>query len=938
MNFTFANLCGTVYRQGNVVFTPDGNSLLSPVGNKVTVFDLASSRATTLPFELRKNISRLALSPRHNGALLLSIDEDGRAVLCNVPRRVELHRFNFGGKVTDIKFSPDGKLFACAIGRRLEVWRSPGFHREFAPFVLVERYMGHHNDDITCVTWSPDSQFIATGCKDSTAKLIYVGAKAARKMAGRSSNADDESNNNADGNDSSASTALPPHKLKRAGVQDKPVVMVGHRDAVTAIFFAADQRALYTVSRDGALCVRELRRRADGEEEHAPSYILGEVLESPEADADADNEEDENESTRVRDPSELWWRTVRRHYFSIGNGAKLSSCTFHAPSQMVYAGFTNGVFGLWELPAFTNIQTLSMAQHPVDTAAVNNTGEWLALGSTALGQLLVWEWQSETYVLKQQGHFHSMATLAYSPDAQRMVTGGNDGKVKAWDASTGFCFVTFTEHTAAVTAVQFAPNKAQVVVSASMDGTVRAFDLVRYRNFRTLTSPSPVQFASLAIDPAGDIVCAGTRDSFEIYVWSLQTGKLLDVLGGHEGPVSSLAFDPAGLVLTSGSWDYTVKRWDVFGRSHSVETYQHTHEVLALAYRPDGRELCTATLDGHLHFWEIDSAREVGIIEARRDISGGRRAADRTTAQNTAAGKAFNTLSYSADGRCVLAGGSSKYICLYEVSGKALLRRIEVSRNLTLDGTQEMLDSRMMTEAGPRGDLGSDSEDDSDYDGRGKGDKTLPGAQSGDLSARSKRPPVRTTALQFAPTGRAWAAATTEGLLVYALDDNLMFDPFELDEEVTPEAVEAAIRAKDQHLRALVLALRLNEPAIMRRAFASIPAEAVPLVSRSFPTRYLSQLLTLLAASLSESPALELHLQWVVALLFDHSNYIKSTKGSLRPELRQLQKAIVTLQEALSGVCTDNVYYLRYLTTRAESTLKENENAAAQELNAMELN
>ena len=36
----FSNLCGTVYRQGNVLFTADGNSLLSPVGNRVTVFDL----------------------------------------------------------------------------------------------------------------------------------------------------------------------------------------------------------------------------------------------------------------------------------------------------------------------------------------------------------------------------------------------------------------------------------------------------------------------------------------------------------------------------------------------------------------------------------------------------------------------------------------------------------------------------------------------------------------------------------------------------------------------------------------------------------------------------------------------------------------------------------------------------------------------------------
>ena len=44
----FSNICGTVYRQGNVLFTPDGNSLLSPVGNRVAVFDLVKFVAALL--------------------------------------------------------------------------------------------------------------------------------------------------------------------------------------------------------------------------------------------------------------------------------------------------------------------------------------------------------------------------------------------------------------------------------------------------------------------------------------------------------------------------------------------------------------------------------------------------------------------------------------------------------------------------------------------------------------------------------------------------------------------------------------------------------------------------------------------------------------------------------------------------------------------------
>ncbi len=56
-------------------------------------------------------------------------------------------------------------------------------------------------------------------------------------------------------------------------------------------------------------------------------------------------------------------------------------------------------------------------------------GEWLALGAAAAGQLLVWEWKSETYVSKQQGHFHDVSTLAYSPDGGFLVTGADDAKV-----------------------------------------------------------------------------------------------------------------------------------------------------------------------------------------------------------------------------------------------------------------------------------------------------------------------------------------------------------------------------------------------------------------------------------------------------------------------------------------------------------------------------
>lgn len=51
----------------------------------------------------------------------------------------------------------------------------------------------------------------------------------------------------------------------------------------------------------------------------------------------------------------------------------------------------------------------------------------------------------------------------------------------------------------------------------------------RYRNFRTFTSPRPTQFSCVAVDSSGEIVSAGAQDSFEIFIWSMQTGRLLEV-------------------------------------------------------------------------------------------------------------------------------------------------------------------------------------------------------------------------------------------------------------------------------------------------------------------------------------------------------------------------------------------------------------------------
>jgi WD40 repeat protein len=63
-----------------------------------------------------------------------------------------------------------------------------------------------------------------------------------------------------------------------------------------------------------------------------------------------------------------------------------------------------------------------------DTSAADALRQ-VALACARLGQLLVWDWRAETYVLKQQGHYYDVAAVAYSPDGALLASGADDSKV-----------------------------------------------------------------------------------------------------------------------------------------------------------------------------------------------------------------------------------------------------------------------------------------------------------------------------------------------------------------------------------------------------------------------------------------------------------------------------------------------------------------------------
>ncbi|ONH73564.1 Periodic tryptophan protein 2 [Pichia kudriavzevii] len=719
-DFKFSNLLGTVYRQGNIVYTADGSTLLSPVGNRVSVFDLIHNKSFTFSYEHRKNISVIALNPQNT--LLISIDEDGRGILVNFKARTVLHHFNFKNKVRSIEFSPDGTHFAIAAGRFVEVWKTPDMSedRQFAPFVRYRVYAGHY-EDVTAVSWSGDSRFILSASKDMTARIFSLHS------------------------------------------EDKHVKMslAGHRNYVVKAFFNQSQEIIYTVSKDGAIFRWEYTERPG--EEDLP----------------------EEEKT-------MSWRIMAKNFFFAETNVKC--CTFHTKSNLFIVGFANGEFRLYEMPSFTLIQQLSMGANSVTTVSVNGSGEWIAFGSKELGQLLV-----------------------------------------------------------------------------------------------TFTSTRRIQFSSVAVDPSGEIVCAGSLDDFDIQVWSVQTSQLLDQLSGHEGPISCLSFGTeTNARLASASWDKTVRIWDIFGRSQTSEPFDLTSECLSLAMRPDSKEVAVSTMDGHLTFFDIENGKMVREIDGRKDILQGRYREDEFTSKNSKRGKHFDTIAYSFDGLTLIAAGNNNSICLYDLPNEVLLKRFKISLNMQLNGTLEQLNSKNIVD-GQAVDLVDRSGELSDAEESHKADIRLPGSHRGDIGLRSTKPEIRVMSVGFSPTANAFAAASTEGLLIYSIDDSLIFDPIDLDIDVTPENTLSCL-GEGEYLNAVAMAFRLNEVYLIQKVYESIKKEDIKLVARDLPVIYVPKILEFIGNLSTESAHVEFNLLWIEQLITLHGKFITQNKHLFARGIRSIQR------------------------------------------------
>lgn len=163
---------------------------------------------------------------------------------------------------------------------------------------------------------------------------------------------------------------------------------------------------------------------------------------------------------------------------------------------------------------------------------------------------------------------------------------------------------------------------------------------------------------SVAVSHSGQYWVAGSKRG-EARVWRDGGRTLHLVWQAHTDTTSTLAFSPDERLLASGSWDGSLKLWNL--ERGTLLWERLTSNINCVAFAPDGSLLANGGDDAGIQIWHVTSET---LVQTLADQGG-----------------AVHALAWSPDGKLLASSGFDGRICVWEIQKSICLQTLEAHTN-----------------------------------------------------------------------------------------------------------------------------------------------------------------------------------------------------------------------------------------------------------------
>lgn len=231
---------------------------------------------------------------------------------------------------------------------------------------------------------------------------------------------------------------------------------------------------------------------------------------------------------------------------------------------------------LWQKSAqLSALEFRSADFKPTTTFTIAPQQKWLVTGH-ADGSLALWKWEASAPLAHWAGHSHGIQKLRTSPDGnrvasvsgsqrigiwslpegrnllwlqssspvtaltwaqggQRLVAGGADGRLRAWDTShagetNAVLIKEWNAHTGTVSSLDATPQKPGWLLSGGTDGWVELWDLEKAEEIRRWNQNAAV--SSIALRSDGKRLASGGSNAV-VRIWNSENTNLVAELRGN---------------------------------------------------------------------------------------------------------------------------------------------------------------------------------------------------------------------------------------------------------------------------------------------------------------------------------------------------------------------------------------------------------------------